>query len=120
MMTIWNRGRRWLAALLLAAGALAVCAAPSWAFVDCSGTVGTTSQPLLYGGSASQHLEITNPAQNTNNICVRPGGGTAVCGAAGTVTIIPGGDKWWDFPDMPGSPSIIASGSGTPFQCDYQ
>ncbi len=111
---------RWLAVLLLAA-AFAASAGAAWALNDCSGTVGTTSQPLFSGGgSVASHLEITNPAQNTTDICVRPAGGTAVCGAAGNVTIIPGGDKWWDFPDLPGSPSIIASGGSTPYQCDYQ
>jgi hypothetical protein len=112
---------RWLAVLLLVAAFAAASAGAAWALNDCSGTVGTTSQPILIGGGSVQnHIEITNPAQNTNNICVKPVGGTAVCGAAGNVTIIPGGYKWWDFPDLPGSPSIIASGSGTPFQCDYQ
>jgi hypothetical protein len=109
--------RRLLAAVLMVAAVLS--AAPAFAFNDCSGTVGTTSQTLL-SGAAARHLEITNPSQNSNSICIKPAGGTAVCGAAGNVTIAPGGDKWWDFPDLPQAPAIIASGAATPFQCDFQ
>jgi hypothetical protein len=103
-----------LAALALAAAPVRASAAS-----DCSGTVGTTAQPLFSGMPPTRHFEVTNPSQNANSICVSPFG-TASCGAAGTVTIAPGGDKWWDFPDLPGAPTIIASGPSTPYQCDYQ
>lgn len=121
---------RWLLVLLLAvalgcpgaAWAAGGCQSSPAGICDCSGSVGTTSQPLFSGAEPlpTSHLEITNPAQNANDICVRPIGSTAVCGVAGSVTIVPGGDKWWDFPDLPQSPSIVASGASTPYQCDYQ
>jgi hypothetical protein len=89
---------------------------------NCSGTVGTTAQPVpLPIGAPAAHMEFANPSQNANSICVNPFGATASCGAAGTVTIAPGGDKWWNAPDIPTTaPSVIASGASTPYECDYQ
>ena len=112
---------RTLAAAVLAAAVLGLGARPSWALVDCSGTAGTTSAAIpLPGGAVTRHIEITNPAQNTAQICVNPTGAAAVCGASGNVTIAPGGDRWWDFPDLPSAPSVVASAASTPYQCDYR
>jgi hypothetical protein len=109
---------------LLTAAALAAAfifgIMPAYAMRDCSGTVGTTSAPMLTGKPApTAHFEVSNPQQNTHSLCINPIG-TATCGASGTATIPPGGDKWWDAPDLPTAPHIVASGASTPYQCDYQ
>ncbi len=114
-----------LALLLTAGGAWAQSGQPN----DCSGTVGTAAAAVLFPGSgktgptsAQRYITIANP-HATNNLCVNATpGGTAVCAAAGTITIGPGGSaSWWQpaYPP-PAQLSIIASGVSTPYTCLYQ
>lgn len=113
---------RILAVLLLAAS-------PAWAQVtklsNCSQTVGATAAPVAFptsGGvgapAPTRYLEICN-AHASQTLGVNVVGGTASIGAAGTITLNPGGCKWWDGPAVPAAASVIGSGASTTTDCSY-
>lgn len=94
---------------------------------NCSQTVGGTAAAVSFPAAGSTgnptpqaYLEICN-AHATNNLGVNFVGGTASIGAAGTITLSPGGCLWWNVvPPIPSALSVIGSGAGTTTACGYQ
>jgi hypothetical protein len=126
-----NAGRWWaslffrvvLAALGLSLAyglASAQLAKPS----NCSQTVGASAAPTPFPTSGSGppfpsfYLEICN-AHATNTLGLNWVGGTASIGAQGTLTLNPGGCKWWNQGAIPGALSVIGSGASTTTACGY-
>jgi hypothetical protein len=94
---------------------------------DCSQSVGPSATPVLFPASgktgnpvATSHLEICN-ASAANTLGVNWVGGTASIGAAGTLTLSPGGCISWgaSSPIVPRAVSIIGSGDPTLTACGY-
>jgi hypothetical protein len=67
------------------------------------------------------YLSICN-AHATNTLGVNVVGGTAAIGSAGTLTLNPGGCRWWNLGggSLPAKVSVIGSGDPTPTACDYR
>jgi hypothetical protein len=127
--------RRWWASLpfrlvLAALGlslayglALAAAGQPT----NCSQTVGASAAAVVFpaGGSTGNpspqtHLEICN-AHATNTLGVNWSGGAASIGAAGTLTLNPGGCISWGVssPIIPQTVSVIGSAGSTVTACGY-
>jgi hypothetical protein len=116
--------------LTLAGLALLVACAVAQAqpFDNCSQTVGITAAAVPFpaagavGASAPKnYLNICN-AHATNTLGVNiERGGTAAIGGAGTLTLNPGGCRWWDLSSgVPATASVIGSGASTTTACEYQ
>jgi hypothetical protein len=67
------------------------------------------------------YLQICN-AHATNTLGINVTGGTAAIGSAGTLTLSPGGCRWWTLGSgsLPAKVSVIGSGDPTPTACDYR
>lgn len=95
---------------------------------NCSQTVGASAAPVPFpaagttGPSAPvRYLEICN-AHASNNLGINYTGGTASIGAAGTLTLYPGGCKWWpasETPVVPAAVSAVGSAASTTTACEY-
>lgn len=96
------------------------------ALCDASGTVGATAAAVAFpasGGTGptlpTRFLLIAN-SHPSNTLGVNVSGGTASIGAAGTVTLNPGGFLVFDQDGkIPSAVSVIGSGAGTTFLCAY-
>ena len=120
-----------LALLAMALGVVMDVAAPpahgQTALSNCSQTVSTSSNPVVFPATGStgptlpaKYLEICN-AHATNTLGVNFAGGTASIGAVGTLTLNPGGCVWWNTPpSIPTAVSVIGSASGTTTACGYK
>jgi hypothetical protein len=106
-----------LGALVLSAPALAGAPSP------CGGTVGTGSALVVFPASGhgpskpTQYVTISNPG--TNTLYVNGHGSTAT---SSDMPLLTGGYITWAFPAYPPPAviSIIASGSSSPYACEYQ
>ena len=96
--------------------------------VSCSQTVGGTAAPVPFPASGAtgpsaptQYLQICN-AHASQTLGVNVVGGTASIGAAGTLTLNPGGCRWWPLGggELPAAVSVIGSNTGTTTACDYR
>jgi hypothetical protein len=128
-----NAGRWWASlvfrAVLAALGlslAYGLASAQTGRLTSCSQTVGASSTPVPFPAAGvtgppfpTSYLEICN-AHPTNTLGVNIVGGTAAIGAAGTVTLNPGGCLWWNQAVVPGNPTVIGSGAGTTTACGYR
>lgn len=111
--------------LMLACGlALAQQGAP----MNCSQTVSTAAAAVPFPAAGAvgpssprNYLQICN-AHASNTLGVNVVGGTAAIGAAGTLTLNPGGCRWWpaDGGELPATVSVIGSASATTTACDYR
>lgn len=127
----WPNWARVTARLALVAGFLFMAAySLSWAetsrLTSCSQTVTAVSAAVPFPASGvpgpsfpTSYLEICN-AHATQTLGVNIVGGTAAIGAAGTVTLNPGGCLWWNAADIPGNITVIGSGDGTTTACGYR
>jgi hypothetical protein len=109
--------------LLLAVG---LAYAETTRLSNCSQTVGAASAAVPFPASGAtgpsfptSYLEICN-AHATNTLGVNIVGGTAAIGAAGTVTLQPGGCMWWNAADIPGNITVIGSAGSTTTACGYR
>ena len=91
------------------------------ALTSCSQTVGASAAavPFPNNPQPTTYLEICN-AHAANTLGVNFSGGTASIGAAGTLTLAPGGCMWWNATDIPNSLSVIGSAGSTPTACGYR
>ncbi len=108
------------AGLLLIAGANLAHAA------NCSQTVGASSEAVPFPTTGSgpsqpqQYLVICN-AHASQSLGLNDVGGAAAIGSAGTLTLSPGGCKWYEGANqMPPLPHVIGSGAGTTTACFYR
>lgn len=94
---------------------------------NCSQTVGASAVAVTFPAAGStgnpvavSHLEICN-AHATNTLGINWTGGTASIGAAGTLTLNPGGCMSWGAgsPVIPQTVSIIGSAGSTTTACGY-
>lgn len=107
--------------------------AQSGAPSDCSGTVGTSSQAIVFPSSGNTgptqphyYLIINNPS-TTATLAINFNGAAAVVNAAGSITLNATGvanntiifSAAMGLP-VPAQVSIIASAATTPFTCKYQ
>lgn len=90
---------------------------------NCSQTVGGTAAAVAFptsGGTGPTrpitYLEICN-AHASQTLGVNAAGGTAAIGAAGTLTLNPGGCVWWNQPPVPAALSVIGSAGSTTTAC---
>jgi len=92
-------------------------------FKSCSQTVGAAAAavPFTTGPPAPKnYLNICN-AHATNTLGVNSSGGTAAIGSAGTLTLNPGGCRWWDsISGVPAAVSVIGSAGSTTTACEYR
>ena len=89
--------------------------------LSCSQTVGASAAPVPFttGPPAPKvQLSICN-AHGTNTLGVNWTRGTASIGAAGTLTLNPGGCISWGPLGIPATVSVIGSGGGTTTACGY-
>ncbi len=96
---------------------------------NCSQTVGASAAAVPFPAAGSTgpamptvYLEICD-AHAANTLGVNFSGGTASIGAAGTITLNPGGCLWWPSATgttVPSALSVIGSGAGTTTACGYQ
>jgi hypothetical protein len=94
---------------------------------NCSQTVGATAAAISFPTSGatgpaqpSQFLIICN-AHGSNTLGLNDVGGTAAIGSAGTLTLNPGGCKWYEGSNqMPPRPSVIGSNANTTTACFYR
>ncbi len=119
-------GRLAMKALLF--GGFLLIAGISLAYAsNCSQTVGATAAPVAFPTSGetgptgpTTFLMICN-AHASNTLGLNDVGGTAVIGAAGTLTLLPGGCKWYEgSQQMPAIPSVIGSAASTTTACFYR
>lgn len=107
--------------------------AQSGAPSDCSGTVGTSSQAVVFPSSGNTgpaqphyYIIINNPS-TTATLAINFNGAAAVVNAAGSITLNPTGvanntiifSAAMGLP-VPAQVSIIASALSSPFTCKYQ
>lgn len=114
-------GKRCLAAAFGAVFAfLAQDAAAQLAAVNCSQTVAATAAPAPFGSRApTKYLEICN-SHATNTVGINWTGGTAVIGAAGTLTLAAGQCRSWSVPGaIPTALSVIGSATSTTTTCAF-
>ncbi len=119
--------RRLLAAGLVLVSITGVAIAQQNDPKNCSQSAGpvATAVPFPAAGttgpsSPRNYLQICN-ASASNNLGVAVNG-TAAIGSAGTLTLYPGGCRWWTLGtgELPASVSVIGSGDPTPTACDYR
>ena len=132
----WSRPARIAMKLgLCAAALLLVFACGKLAFAqqnaphNCSQSAGPVAAQVPFPASGAtgppgpiNYLSICNAAPtNTLGVNVAPGG-TAAIGSAGTLTLQPGGCRWWNLGggELPAKVSVIGSGDPTPTACDYR
>ena len=106
--------------------ALRAMAQQTGAVSSCSQTVGASAAPVTFPAAGATgpnvprvYLEICN-AHASNTLGINWTNGTASIGAAGTLTLNPGGCKWWSETVIPASVSVIGSAGGTVTACGYQ
>ena len=91
---------------------------------NCSQTVGASAAAVPFPASGkgptvpTSYLSICN-AHGTQTLGVNVVGGTAAIGSAGTLTLNPGGCRWWNGADIPGAASVVGSGASTTTECEY-
>lgn len=109
-------------------GGFLLIAGISFAYAaNCSQTVGAAAAPVLFPATGTTgpdnpttYLVICN-AHASNTLGLNDVGGTAVIGAAGTLTLQPGGCKWYEgSQQLPAVPSIIGSAASTTTACFYR
>jgi hypothetical protein len=107
---------------------LGIAAAQQNAPKNCSQSAGPVAAlvPFPAAGASGptaplNYLSICN-AHATNTLGVNVVGGTAAIGSAGTLTLNPGGCRWWNLGggSLPAKVSVIGSGDPTPTACDYR
>ena len=116
-----------LALKALYVGGFLLIAGVSFAYAsNCSQTVGaaSTAVPFPTTGSGqpqpTQYLVICN-AHASNTLGINDVGGTAAIGSAGTLTLQPGGCKWYEGSNqMPTTPKVIGSNANTTTACFYR
>jgi hypothetical protein len=93
---------------------------------NCSQTVGASAAAVAFPTAGStgpanprDYLQICN-AHASNTLGVNAVGGSASIGAAGTLTLNPGGCAWWNTTAIPGAVSVIGSAGGTTTACWYK
>ena len=130
------RERRWWASLpfrvgLAALGLVLACGlalAQQNRPMNCSQTVGASAEAVPFpasgavGPSAPKNYLMICNAHASNTLGVNAVGGTAAIGSAGTLTLNPGGCRWWTLGDgeMPAAVSVIGSAGSTTTACDYR
>ncbi len=96
--------------------------------VNCSQTVGAVAALVPFPASGAtgpsaplNYLQICN-AHASQTLGVNVTGGTAAIGSAATLTLYPGGCRWWPLGGgtLPARVSVIGSGAETPTACDYR
>ncbi len=130
------RERRWWTSLTFRIGmaALGLALACSAALAqqnapkNCSQTVSTVAALVPFPASGAtgptaplNYLQICN-AHASNTLGINVVGGTAVIGALGTLTLNPGGCRWWTLGsgELPARVSVIGSAAETVTACDYR
>jgi hypothetical protein len=116
-----------LAMKALLVGGFLLIAGVSLAYAaNCSQTVGASSAAVPFPTTGSgpslpeSYLVICN-AHASNTLGLNDVGGTAAIGSAGTLTLQPGGCKWYEGPNqMPQAPHVIGSGANTTTACFYR
>jgi hypothetical protein len=107
---------------------LGIAAAQQNAPKNCSQSAGPVAAQVPFPAAGASgptaplnYLSICN-AHATNTLGVNVVGGTAAIGSAGTLTLNPGGCRWWNLGggSLPAKVSVIGSGDPTPTACDYR
>lgn len=95
---------------------------------NCSQSAGPVAAAVPFPASGAtgpsaplNYLSICN-ASAANTLGINVVGGTAAIGSAGTLTLQPGGCRWWPQGggELPAKVSVIGSGDPTPTACDYR